>query len=140
MRLVVDTNVIVAALRSPSGASSALLQQAIEGRFQPLLTVSLALEYEHACLTPELRTASQLEAYEIEAVISAFVAVSEPVEVHYLWRPQLRDPADEMVLEAAINGRAEALVTFNQRDFGIVPRRFGIAMATPQAILRRLGQ
>ena len=57
---------------------------------------------------------------------------SSPVETHFMWRPQLRDPADELVLEAAINGQAAALVTFNRRDFGAAPARFGIDLLTPR--------
>jgi hypothetical protein len=62
--------------------------------------------------------------------------MAEPVESHFLWRPQLRDPNDEMVLEAAVNGRANALVTFNSRDFGKVPAKFGIEVLLPERRLR----
>jgi predicted nucleic acid-binding protein len=65
-------------------------------------------------------------------------AVVEPVEPHYLWRPRLRDPDDDMVLEAAVNGRAEVIATFNARDFAGVIDEFGIALLTPVAILRRM--
>ena len=62
----------------------------------------------------------------------------EPVNVWFLWRPLLRDPADEVVLEAAINGQADALVTFNRRDFGDEPMRFGVAVLSPQEALKRM--
>ena len=62
----------------------------------------------------------------------------EPVELHYRWRPQVRDPADEMVLEVAINGRADALVTHNVRDFAGVARRFGIPLLRPGEVLKRI--
>ena len=62
----------------------------------------------------------------------------EPVETHFMWRPQLCDPADELVLDAAVNGRAAALVTFNRRDFGAVPARFGIDVLTPAEAIRRI--
>ena len=65
-------------------------------------------------------------------------AVAEPVEPHFLWRPRLRDADDDMVLEAAVNGRAEAIVTFNARDFAGVADEFGLALLTPNAILRRM--
>lgn len=104
----------------------------------PLATVALALEYEATCYLPEHRTAAGLSTSEASAYIDAVVALMEPVEAHFLWRPQLRDPADEFVLEAAINGRAEAIVTFNQRDFGDVPRRFGIDVLAPVEVLRRI--
>ena len=70
-------------------------------------------------------------------MVSALCAVAEQVLTAFLWRPQLRDPADEMVLEAAINGNADALVAFSRRDFGDVPRRFGIAVLSPGQALRR---
>jgi predicted nucleic acid-binding protein len=62
----------------------------------------------------------------------------EPIETHYMWRPQLRDPADEFVLEAAVNGQAAAIVTFNRRDFGNVPATFGIDVLTPAEAIRRI--
>lgn len=75
---------------------------------------------------------------EVDLFIDAVLAMAEPVEPYFLWRPQLRDPADEFVLETAINGRAEALVTFNLRDFGEAPGRFGIDLLTPAETLRRI--
>ena len=138
MRLVLDTNILVAALRSPTGASAALLDRALAGTGTPLLTVPLVLEYEARAGSPEQRAASELSAAEVLAVIDALCAVGEAVETWYLWRPQLRDPKDEMVLEAAANGRADALVTFNARDFGAAPARFGVALMRPQEALRRL--
>ena len=82
--------------------------------------------------------ASGLSEPEVETIVTALCAVAEPVETRFLWRPQLHDPADEMVLEAAINGAADALVSFNRQDFGPVPARFGIALLSPQEALRRL--
>ena len=64
--------------------------------------------------------------------------MAEPVETHFMWRPQLRDPADEFVLEAAVNGQAAAIVTFNRRDFGGVPAGFGIDVLTPAETIRRI--
>lgn len=72
--------------------------------------------------------------------VDAVIAMAEPVKVHFLWRPQLRDPGDEMVLETAVNGRADLLVTFNERDYGTVPERFGIQVTTPRRALERIGK
>jgi predicted nucleic acid-binding protein len=66
------------------------------------------------------------------------LAMAEPVETHFMWRPQLRDPADELVLDAAVNGQAAAIVTFNRRDFGVAPSRFGIELLTPVEAIRRI--
>lgn len=68
------------------------------------------------------------------------VAVLVPVESHFVWRPQLRDPADEMVLEAAVNGSAQAIVSFNRRDYGPAPARFGIRVLLPRDALRSLSK
>ena len=138
MRVVLDTNVIVAGLRSPAGASTALIDRALKRAFTPLLSVALALEYEAVCRDPAQRIVSGLSEMEVETIIAALCAVARPVPTWFLWRPQLRDPADEMVLEAAINGTADALVTFNRQDFGQVPARFGIALLSPQEALRRI--
>jgi len=138
MRYVLDTNVIVAGLRSPAGASAALIDQALDRAFTLLLSVSLVLEYEAICCDSAQRIMSGLTEAEISSIISALCAVSEPVSPRFLWRPQLRDPADEMVLETAINGNADALVTFNRRDFGDAPVGFGVALLSPREALRRI--
>lgn len=138
MRYVLDTNVLVAGLRSPAGASAALIDQALDQAFTLLLSVALVLEYEEVCRNPSQRIKSGLTEAEISTIISALCAVSEPVSPRFLWRPQLRDPADEMVLETAINGNADALVTFNRRDFGDAPGDFGIALLSPREALRRI--
>ena len=135
---MLDTNVIVAAMRSPTGASAALLMAARRSEVTLLANVALALEYEATCLLSEHRLAAGLDLNGVEIFIDAVLAMIEPVETHFMWRPQLRDPADELVLEAAVNGRAEALVTFNRRDFGAVPVGFGIDMLTPAEAIRRI--
>ncbi|MBI3694088.1 MAG: putative toxin-antitoxin system toxin component, PIN family [Acidobacteria bacterium] len=137
MRLVLDTDVVVAAMRSPAGASAAILMAARQGQTTLLVSVSLALEYEAVCRKAEHRVAAGLSDREVDAFLDAVIAIAEPVESHFLWRPQLRDPGDEMVLEAAVNGQANALVTFNMRDFGTVPSQFGVEVLLPrEAILR----
>ncbi len=138
VRLVLDTDVVVAALRSPQGASAAILQAARENQVSLLATVALALEYEAVCRRAEHQLASGLSDREVDVFLTAVVALTEPVEARFLWRPQLSDPADEMVLEAAINGRADALVTFNQRDFGALPSRFGVELLLPREVIRRI--
>jgi predicted nucleic acid-binding protein len=82
--------------------------------------------------------ASGLSDREVDIFLTALIALAEPVETHFLWRPQLRDPGDEMVLEAAVNGRANALVTFNVRHFGAVPSLFGIEVLRPKEAIRRI--
>jgi putative PIN family toxin of toxin-antitoxin system len=135
MRCVLDTDVVVAAMRSPAGASAALLLAALEGRAQLLVNVALVLEYEAVCLRELHQTASGLSVPEVLQFVDGLTALSEPVASHYIWRPQLRDPNDEMVLEAAVNGGANAIVTFNQRDFGLAPESFGIQVLLPRDAL-----
>jgi putative PIN family toxin of toxin-antitoxin system len=135
---VLDTNVIVAAMRSPAGASAALLKAARREKITILANVALALEYEATCLRAEHGVAAGLRQSQVAIFVDAVIAMTEPVESHFLWRPQLRDPADELVLEAAVNGRASAIVTFNTQDFGTAPLLFGIEVLSPVAALRRI--
>jgi putative PIN family toxin of toxin-antitoxin system len=138
MRCVLDTNVVVAGMRSPSGASAALLMAARHGKVTMLANVALALEYEATCRRAEHGVAAGLKPAQVTIFIDAVIAMLEPVETHFLWRPKLRDPADELVLEAAVNGRAAAIVTFNEQDFGTVPLQFGVEVSSPADVLRRI--
>ena len=105
-----------------------------------LANVALALEYEAICRSAEHVLAAGLTVAEVEIFLTAVVAMAEPVESHFMWRPQLRDPADELLLEAAVNGRAAAIVTYNRRDFGVAPRRFGLDVLAPVDVIRRIGR
>jgi putative PIN family toxin of toxin-antitoxin system len=138
MRYVLDTDVIIAGLRSPGGASAELLRLARSDVITLVASVPLFLEYEAKCLSAEHRRAARLTLRQARQFLDALAVFIEPVVTHYLWRPQLRDPGDEMVLEAAVNGVADALVTFNRRDFGQAPRRFGINLWLPAEALRNL--
>jgi putative PIN family toxin of toxin-antitoxin system len=139
-RITLDTDVVVAAMRSPRGASAAILVAARNERITLVASVPLALEYEAVCKRAEHRLEAELSEGEVDAFLDAVIAIAEPVETHFLWRPQLRDPADEMVLEAAVNGRADALVTFNKRHYASVPSRFGIDTLLPREALERIKQ
>ena len=137
MRFVLDTDVIVAAMRSPTGASAAILLAARRNSVTLLASVPLCVEYEAICRRPEHRLAAEMSERQVDIFVTAVIAMAEPVAAHFLWRPQLRDPNDEMVLETAINGGADALVTFNRQDYGNVPSRFGVDVLLPkEAILR----
>lgn len=133
-----DTDALVAAMRSPSGASAALLRAARAGRVTLLATAPLCLEYEDVCSRPEHVEAAGLGAAGLAVFLDAVVDLVEPVEAWFLWRPQLRDPGDELVLEAAANGRAAAIATFNRRDFRPAADRFGIEVLLPSEAIRRV--
>jgi len=138
VRVVLDTDAVVSGMRSPSGASAALIRAARQGRVTLLVSVPLAIEYESVCRRAEHRIAAGLSDRQVDVFLDAVLAMAEPVETHFLWRPQLRDPNDEMVLEAAVNGRADVLVTFNRRDFGTAPEQFGVAVLLPREALGRI--
>lgn len=125
-------------MRSPIGASAALLKAARRNQITLIGNVALALEYEATCRLAHHMLAGGLKPAEVAIFVDAVIAMLEPFETHFMWRPQLRDPADELVLEAAVNGQADALVTFNRRDFGKVPEQFGVAVLTPGEAIRRI--
>ena len=131
---------MVAAMRSPTGASAALLLRISQGFAKPLVSVALALEYQATCHLPEHRLASGLRESDVDDFINTLISLAAPVDIHFLWRPQLRDPGDEMVLETAVSGQAAAIVTFNRRDFGSAPKSFGIAVLLPGEALKRTRQ
>ena len=138
MRYVLDTNIVVSGLRSPTGASARLIGNALSGLYRPLLSVPLVLEYEAVCRDPQQRAASGLTHMEVLKIIDALCAAAEHVTVDFRWRPLLRDPADEMVLEAAINGRADALVTFNRRHFEPGAAQFDVDLLSPAEALGKM--
>ena len=135
---MLDTSVLVAGLRSRFGASNALLARVARGELLPLATTSLFLEYEEVLLRPEHRLATGMSEGDVAGFLAALASASEGVDLHFQWRPQLSDPADEMVLEAAINGRADALVTHNVSDFAEAGRRFGLRILTPGDLLKEM--
>ncbi len=137
-RIVLDTSVVVAGLRTRLGAGNALLRLVAERRLVMLATPPLFLEYEDVLKRPEHRLAHGLMPEEIDDFLAELAALIEPVEVHFQWRPQSKDPNDEMVLEAAINGRADALVTYNVADFAGPAERFKIAILSPAEILKKV--
>lgn len=140
MRLVIDTDAMVAAIRSDAGASHWLLQSVLERRLGLTLLVSvpLLIEYEAVMTRPEHLKAARLSAADIGPLLDAVAAVAEPVRLAYLWRPMLSDANDDMVLETAVNGGAFGIVTFNRRDFEASVGQFGIRALSPGEAVRLL--
>ena len=135
-RLIIDSNVLTSAFRSRSGASFVLIELVRRERIRMLATPPLFLEYEDVLKRPEQMAVSGLSLADVDIALDALAALIEPVETHLSWRPQLPDPDDEMVLEAAINSRADALVTYNTAHFRIAAARFGVRLARPAEIIR----
>jgi putative PIN family toxin of toxin-antitoxin system len=137
VRLVLDTCVIASAFRSRNGASRALLDLLYARRFLAPTSQALFLEYETVLSRPEQRAIHQFSDERLEALLRDLSDFITPVTIRYQYRPQLRDPGDEHVLEAAINGYADAIVTHNVRDFLPATSDFGIEVLTPGSILRQ---
>jgi putative PIN family toxin of toxin-antitoxin system len=130
-RVVLDTSVIVAGLRSRHGAANRVLRLVANRRLVLLATPPLFLEYEDVLGRPEHRLVHGLTPEAMEEFLAELAALVEPVDIHFQWRPQVRDPSDEMVLEAAVNGRADALITYNIKHFAEGADRFGISVLRP---------
>ncbi len=138
MRLVLDTAVMVAAIRSNRGASNRLLEACLQEEAEILVSVPLMMEYEAVMSRPEHLKAAGLSVRELGILLDALAAVLIPVELAFLWRPNLPDPDDDMVLETAVNGGADLLVTFNRRDFIPAVKNFAIEVVLPGEALTRM--
>ena len=136
LKVVLDTNILVAAGRSRRGASFAVMQHLRQGSFIALASVPLFLEYESVLKRPEQLAVGSRTPEMVDAFLDALSLRTAPVHLHFLWRPQTRDPADEMVLEAAANAQAQAIVTYNLRDFGPA-KLFGIPVLNPEQTFRQ---
>lgn len=135
-RVVLDTSVLVAAIRSAAGASRILLRAALERRYCPLASTALLLEYEAVVLRPEHLRAAALTPRNALALLDAYAAVAEFVPIDFSVRPAVEDPRDDMVLEAAVNGGATMIVTLD-RTIQRAPS-YGISIFTPQHAIRKL--
>ena len=135
--MILDTDVIIAALRSTKGASAEIIRRVLSGEIRIELTVAMALEYEAVAMRAEHLIAGELTAKEALNLIDSLAAMAKPVEIHFRWRPQLRDVDDEMVLEAANNANDRTIVTFNARDFAGA-ERFDVKVLSPREILEKL--
>jgi len=138
VRLVLDTSILVAAIRSPLGASKALLDAALSGKVELLISAALVLEYEAVLTRSEHLDVGGFALGEIQELLDTICETGTKVTVRWHWRPQLHDPNDEMVLETAINGSANAIVTFNRSDFIHAGKHFGLKILSPREALERV--
>lgn len=136
LHLVIDTNILYAALRSPTGASNVIIGLIGGIYFDIHLSVPLVLEYES--VTKRYLDQLPVTAIDIDDVIDYLCQVGIAHQVYYSWRPFLPDPGDEMLLELAVSASCDAIVTFNKRDFRGC-ERFGLQLFTPVELLAQLG-
>jgi len=136
--IVIDTNVFIAALISRRGASYKLLSLIGPGRFDVSISVPMILEYE-AVGKRLVGVQIVLSEQDIEAILDYICSVAQQHRIYYLWRPALKDPHDDMVLELAFSANCQFIVTYNWRDFQGI-ERFGITAITPKTFLEEIGE
>lgn len=137
-KIVIDTSVWISALISPIGASRELLRQAIQGKYQPLMGNALFCEYESVTLRSEIKAKCPLTEAEILALLASLMSVSQWISIYYLWRPNLKDEADNHLIELAVAGNASYIATHNVRDFHSTELLFpNLSILKPEAIIRR---
>lgn len=134
-RIVLDTSVFYAALRSRRGASFRVLELAGSGAYELALSVPLVLEYEH--VASRLLADSPLAARDVELAIDYLCSIAHRQPIYFAWRPALPDPHDDFILELAVAASCRYVVTFNLRDFRGI-ERFGVTAVTPSEFLATL--
>jgi len=137
-RLVVDTSIFVSALIGPTGPSRELIRRCLQGIHQPLMGNALFLEYESVIEREEIQANCPLSESEIKALLEAFLSVCQWINIYYLWRPNLRDEADNHLIELAVAGNAIAIVTNNVKDFQKTELLFPeLSILKPEDMIRR---
>lgn len=134
--VVIDTNVLIAALKSKRGAAYKLLIQLPNGVYRPNISVPLFIEYES--VAKRAGVVSGLTGRDVNAILDFILSKSSIREIFYLWRPYLRDPKDDLVLEVAVESKSKYIITFNKRDFKGIGK-FGIKVATPKEFMIERG-
>jgi len=135
-QIVMDSDVLVAALRSRRGPSFAMLSLVGTGKFDINLSVPLVLEYEQ--VAKRSRWQGKPPWPYVSDILDYLCSVGRKHRVHFLWRPRERDPGDDMVLEVAVAGRCDGIVTYNRKDFRGA-ESFGLELLTPKEFLARIG-
>lgn len=136
-RIVIDTNILIAALRSKRGASYELLTLVESSKFSIHISVPLVLEYEY--VAKRLLKETSLTEQDIDDIIDYLSAVAKRQQISYLWRPFLKDAKDDMIVELAVAASCDFIVTYNKGDFRGV-RRFGVRVVTPREFLEEIGE
>jgi putative PIN family toxin of toxin-antitoxin system len=136
-KIVIDTKVIVSALKSRNGYSFKLLSIIDDKRFQFSISVPLILEYEDAIKREKSKIGLNIE--DISDILDYICYAGEKRTIYYLWRPYLSDPKDDMILELAVESESDIIITFNKVDFKGVDK-FGIKLITPKEFFRLIGE
>jgi putative PIN family toxin of toxin-antitoxin system len=137
-QIVIDSNVLVTALRSQLGASHKLLLLADSNKYELNLSVPLLLEYEEACKRLAGREID-LTSSQVDDILDYLCRIAHLRQIFYLWRPFLPDPDDDMVLELAFSAGCDRVITYNRRDFAGA-ERLGIRLLTPKEFLGEIGE
>jgi putative PIN family toxin of toxin-antitoxin system len=136
-KIVIDTNVLVSALKSRNGFSFKLLSIIDDERFEVNISVPLIIEYEDAIKREKTKIGLSYE--DLEAVLNFICLIGKERKIHYLWRPFLKDPKDDMILELAVESESEFVITFNKNDFKGIDK-FALETLTPKDFLRKIGE
>jgi putative PIN family toxin of toxin-antitoxin system len=136
--VVIDTNVLVSALRSKRAVSYKLLSIIDHKKFSTNLSVPLLIEYEDAA--KRIINEIALNLKEIDHILNYICSVSTHRKIYYLWRPFLKDPKDDLVLELAVSSKSGNIITYNKKDFSGVTKHFGINILTPKEFLFKIGE
>jgi len=136
-KIVIDTNIIVSALRSKKGYSFNLLSIIDDERFKVFISIPVIIEYEDAIKRE--RSNIKLKKFEIDNILDFICLIAEQRKIYYLWRPFLKDRKDDMFLELAVESGSDFIITFNKRDFEGI-EKFGIKVITPKEFLKVIGE
>jgi len=136
-RVVIDTNVFISSLKSKIGASYKLLYQVPKQKFEQCVSPTLIFEYESVAKRESQNI--PLTSKDIDIILDMICEWSIKCEIFFLWRPMLKDPNDDFILELAIESKSEFIITYNKNDFKGV-EKFGIKTLTPQEFLKLLGE
>ena len=132
-KIVIDTKVVLSALRSANGASFKLLSIIGSGLFNFALSVPLFIEYES--IAKRNKDILGLDDSVIDDILDYLAEVGDKREIYFLWRPFLRDPKDDLVLEVAVESESDFIISYNKKDFKSIDK-FGLKVLTPQELLR----
>ena len=137
LNVVIDTNVIIAALRSKRGSAYKLLITLVEDLYLPNISVPLFVEYESVAKRQGMLEGLGNE--DIEAILDYVLSKSSIRKIFYLWRPFLKDPKDDFILELAVESQSEFIITYNKNDFKGI-EKFGVRALTPKELLKKIGE